>query len=164
MRLRALTAALFACLALGLPACGDDDKDEPANEDTTEQTTTSTTPQRDPATKLEMQRAVTAYNAGYREFRAGIRMTGGDLDRLKAEIADYRTVIFEFDEDLRAITFDDSLVPQVNAILESNRDLIAQLDGMAKAGTFDEVIAEFEAFQKDREPTIDAVNALLRRL
>ncbi len=163
MSLRALIAALLACLALGLAACGDDDNDEPAKDDTTEQTTTSTTPQRDPAAKLEMQRAVTAYNAGYREFRARIERTS-NLDALKAAIADYRTVIFEFDKDLRAIDFDDSLVPQVNSILESNRNLIAQLDEMRNAGDFDEVIAEFEAFQKDRTPTINAVNRLLDQL
>ena len=164
MSLRPLIAALLACLALGLAACGGDDNDEPAKEDTTEQATTSTAPQDDPAAKLEMQRAVTGYNAGYREFRVGIREAGGDLDRLKAAIADYRTVIYEFDKDLRAITFDDSLVPQVNSILESNRDLIAQLDEMRNAGDFDEVIAEFQAFQRDRTPTINAVNRLLGQL
>ena len=162
---RQRSVALSVCLVLGLTGCGGDDKkDEPTKSDTSEQSTTSTTPQRDPAAKLKMRQAVTAYNSGYRDFVAEIRNNGGSLDRLKASIADYRTVIFEFDKDLRAITFDDSLVPQVNAILESNRDLIAQLDAMAAAGSFKEVISRYGEFGKDRGPTVDAVNKLLGEL
>ena len=165
MRTHTALTTISACLVIGFAGCGGDDgKDEPATTGTTDQATTQTTPQRDPAVKREMGLAIGGYNRGYRKFRAAIAQNSGSLDRLKADIAEYRTVIFEFDKELRAIDFDDSLVPQVNSILESNRRLIAQLDAMADARSFDAVTSQFEEFQKDRTPTIDAVNGLMRQL
>jgi hypothetical protein len=168
MNIKTSLPALLAALALGLSACGGDDdkKDEPAAKDTTEQTTSTATTdaQGDPAAKAELQAAVGRYNRGYDTFFKGLRDNGGDLDELKATIADYRTVIFEFDRDLRAIEFEDELVPQVNSILENNRGLITQLDAIADARSFDDAIALYEEFGKDRGPTIKAINNLLDQL
>jgi hypothetical protein len=166
MTTRTRLTAILAGLALALSACGGDDekKDEPAGTgtDTTEQTAI-TTAQGDPAAKAQLQEAVGGYNRGYDKFFAALKRTSS-LEGLKAVIADYRTVIYEFDKDLRAIEFDDSLVPQVNAILESNRGLIAQLDEIGNAGTFGQAQKQYEAFLKDRGPTVAAVNRLMDEL
>ena len=160
-RLAALAAA--AALSLGLLACGDNDKkDEPAAKDTTEQTTTEA--QNDAAAKAELQAAVGDYNAGYQTFFTALRKTGGDLDRLKASVSDYRDVIYKFDKDIRGIDFADDLVPQVNAILENNLTLIKELDGIGNARSVAQALHLYERFLKVRTPTVKAVNLLIELL
>ena len=162
-RLAALLAA--TTLGLGLVACGgdDDNGDEPAKKDTTEQTTT-TEAQADPAVKAELQEAISGYNSGFAAFSRNLRNIRGDLDRLKSFVSGYRDVIYEFDKDLRAINFEDDLVPQVNSILENNRQLIAHLDAIGNASNFNQAINLYDRFAKVRAPTVKAVNNLLRQL
>ena len=159
----ALAAALTLSLALG--ACGDDEKkDEPAKKDTTTTEQTTTQSQGDPQAKAEMQAAVGDYNRGYQKFFGELKSNGGDFDRLKASVSDYRDVIYEFDAELRRIDFEDDLVPQVNAILENNRLLIEQLDGIGNARNYNQAINLYDRFLKVRTPQVKAVNRLLDQL
>ena len=164
--MRTQLAALLAATALsvGLVACGgdDDNGDEPAKKDTTEQTTTEA--QADPTVEADLQEAIGGYNRGFARFSANLRNIRGDLDRLKSFVSDYRDVIYEFDADLRAIDFPDDLVPQVNNILENNRQLISHLDGIGNARDFDQAINLYDRFAKVREPTVKAVNRLKDQL
>jgi major membrane immunogen (membrane-anchored lipoprotein) len=162
-RLGAL-AAIMAALAL--VACGGDDdkKDEPAASDTTERTTSTAETQGDPAAKVQMQRAVGGYNRGYRKFFDELKNNGGDLERLKTSIGEYRTTIFDFDKDMRAIEFEDGYVAQVNSILENNRQLIAQLDAIGDASSFEEAQGLYEEFLTDRTPALKQINDLLDQL
>lgn len=163
----ALAAALTLALALG--ACGDDDNnggDEPAQTNTSERTTTTTEAQTqpDPAVKSQLQAAIVDYNRGFSRFSASLRDIRGDLDRLKSFLSDYRDVFFEFDKELRAIEFPDDLVPQVNSILEDNRKLIADLDEMTQAETFDAAIDIYGDFGKQREATVNKINNLRQQV
>ncbi|HEX8741925.1 MAG TPA: hypothetical protein VF712_02220 [Thermoleophilaceae bacterium] len=163
MRIR--LAALAAATAIALGACGGDDekKDEPAKTtDSTEQATTEAAA--DPAVRRQFQGAILLYNRGYDRFFKELKDNGGDLDELKADVSDYRDVIYEFDKDIRAIEFPDELVPQVNAILENNLLLIRQLDGIGNASSFNQAINQYDRFLKVREPTVKAVNNLMDQL
>ncbi|HEX8645945.1 MAG TPA: hypothetical protein VF715_03525 [Thermoleophilaceae bacterium] len=165
-RLAALAAA--ATLATGLGACGGDDdkKDEPAAKQTTSEDSSSEArdARADSVAKTQLQAAIGDYNDGYEKFFAELKKASGDLDELKATIADYRTVIYDFDAALRRIEFRDDLVPQVNAILENNRGLISQLDAIGEAESFKDAQALYEEFLKDRTPQVKAINRLKDQL
>lgn len=166
MRSRMAALAAAAALATGLVACGGDDDKKDDSAGTTETTNEAAGrkagyEQQDRAAKVQLQTAVGGYNRGYRAFLADLKKTGGDLERLKSAIYDYRVVIYEFDKDLRAIEFRDDLVPQVNSILENNFGLIEQLDAIGEAKTFRQAEKMYNAFLKDRGPTVKSINNLL---
>lgn len=165
-RLAALVAA--AALSTGLMACGGggDEKDEPTAEDRPSQSAREDTrnAQSDRTARTRYEEAIAGYNRGYDRFFSELKKSGGDLDRLKGTISEYRDVIYEFDADIRAIEFRDELVPQVNAILENNRNLIARLDEIGESSSFGEAQKLYEEFLKDRTPQVKAVNRLLEQL
>jgi septal ring factor EnvC (AmiA/AmiB activator) len=162
----ALAAA--AALATALGACGGDDdseKDEPAAEQTTgAQNNERRDARSDALAKSKLAEAIGGYNRGYERFFAALKRNGGDLERLQATIAEYRDVIYEFDAAIREIEFRDDLVPQVNAILENNRNLISQLDAIGQAGDFEDAQALYEEFLNDRTPQVKAINRLQDQL
>ena len=168
-RSRIAAFAAAAALATGLGACGGDDDKKDESADKTETTSQAAgrkagNTQQDRAAKVELQAAINAYNRGYRDFLADLKKRGGDLEGLQAALYDYRVVFYEFDKDMRAIDFRDDLVPQVNSILGNNYDLIAQLDKIGEAKSYAQARRMYNAFLKDRTPTVKSINNLLNDL
>jgi hypothetical protein len=160
MPVRRRLAVLLAALCVGLAGCGGDDGDERADTTTTQQTTGPSDRQR--LAKANLQLAIRFYNEGYDEFLRDFRRSTrrGSFKQVKIAIAEYRTAFYEFDAKLRAIDFEDDLVPQVNSILEQNRDLIAKLDRIGRTRDFDEASPIYEAFLDDRRTAVRAINRL----
>lgn len=159
-------AVLLAALCLGLAACGGDDDPEPAGETTatTGQTTGPSAGER--LAKANLQLAIRFYNDGYEEFLGNFRRATrrGDFKQVKAAISEYREIFYEFDAKLRAIDFDDDLVPQVNSILKQNRELIAKLDRIGRTRDLDEAAPIYDAFLEGRRTAVKAINNLAREL
>lgn len=165
MRPRLTALAACCALATGLAACGGDDKKaEPADTDSTEQTTATKAESsgRDPIAKTKLEHAIGFYNQQYDRFLKvfDADTKRDDFEKTKSDIAKYRTVFFLFDKKLRAIEFDDSLVPQVNSILEQNTDLIAKLDEIGQTSGFDAAAPLYDQFVKDRATEVKAINKL----
>jgi hypothetical protein len=165
MRARLTALAIVAALAAGLSACGGDDDDESAETTTTTQQTTGPSAQERLA-KANLQLAIRFYNEGYEEFLGDFRRAARrrDFDAVKTAIAEYRTAFYEFDAKIRAIDFEDELVPQVNSILEQNRDLIAALDRIGRTRSLDEAAPIYDAFLEDRRTAVKAINRLAAEL
>lgn len=150
-------AIVIAVLVLGLSACGGGDDSSPRSE----------TEGRDaPSPKVSMRKAVAVYNRGYDNFFADFTVHNqeGNFGAVKADIASFRTVIFELDEQIRAIEFGPSLQTDVNTILEKDRVLIARLDLIGKTKSFDEAIPIYEKALADRTASVSAINSLLDKL
>ncbi len=164
MAFRRPIAVLVAALCMGLAACGGDDDERADENTTTEQTTGPSEEER--IGKANLQLAIEFYNDGYKEFLGNFRRSRkrGSFKQVKVAIAEYRNVFYEFDAKLRAIEFDDELVPQVNSILEQNRDLIAKLDQIGRTRDFDEAAPIYEAFLEDRRTAVKAINDLADRV
>ena len=167
---RLAVVPLAVTVALGLAACGgsDEKKDDSTTSSTpaTTSTSTTTTSTRDAADKAQLELAIGAYNRGYDRFLAALKRDSrtGSLPAVQADVASYRTVLFNFDKAIRDIRFDDALVPEVNAILESNRHLISRLDYVGQARTFHAAQRIYNRFLKFRSPTVKAINGLHDKL
>jgi hypothetical protein len=158
-------AVLLAALCLGLAACGGDDDPEPdAGTTTTERTTGPSAQER--LARANLQLAIRFYNEGYEEFLGNFRRATrrGDFEQVKAALAEYRDVFYEFDAKLRAIEFDEELVAQVNGILQQNRDLIAKLDRIGRTRDLDEAVPIYEEFLQNRRTAVKAINRLAGEL
>jgi hypothetical protein len=162
--------ALLAAGALALAGCGGDSKkddESTSSAPTTTATAQTTTPStRDPQDKAAMELAIGSYNRGYDRFLAALKRDSktGNLQVVQADVAAYRTVLYSFDKAIRDIRFDDALVPEVNAILESNRHLISRLDYVGQARTFHAAQRIYNRFLKARAPTVKAINNLHDKL
>lgn len=77
----------------------------------------------------------------------------GNLQALKGDAAQYRTVIFNFDAAVRKIQMPDSVKVDVNGVLDANKTLIADLDAIGEVTG----VPEFNRF-------VDRANADYRAL
>ena len=159
--------ALLVALGLLLAGCGSDSKKDDSTTSSTPATTstptTTTQSTRDPEDKAAMEVAIGAYNRGYDRFLAALKRSSS-LEAVKSAVYDYRTVLYKFDKAIRDIRFDDELVPEVNAILESNRHLISRLDYAGQAPSFHAIQRIYNRFLVARKPTVKAVNNLHDKL
>lgn len=175
MSFRHATSALLAALAVGLGACGGD-SEEPSKEQATTggETTTGPTPgattESGPppvaAPKTALPKAAAFYNRGFQRLVADVasHTSADDFEAVKADVARFRTVIFELDERIRAIQFDPSRQAEVDRILDRNRVLITRLDAFAETESFEESTPIYDQALKARTASLNAINKLIETL
>lgn len=87
--------------------------------------------------RLALEIAARQYNAGAHRFVSRVQADAGarNLGAVKADAADYRDVVFNFDATVRKITPTDSARSEYNALLDASRTTIADLDAIGSAPT-----------------------------
>jgi len=185
MSSRHATAALLATLAVGLGACGGDSDDSPSEQaatgtaaesgssrDAAPKTARKTAPKTAATTaaktapKTALPEASAFYNRGFQRFVADFasHTSADDFDAVKADVARFRTVIFELDKRIRAIQFDPSRQAEVNQIFDRNRVLITRLDSFGETKSFEEATPIYDQALKARTVSLNAINKLIETL
>jgi len=120
----------------------------------------------DPASETALIEAGGFYNTAYERFYDDFRAhaSDGDYDAVKADIARFRTVVFNLDKRIRAIQFDPSLQVDVNQILETNGVLIGLLDSIGETKSFDDGAPIYDQALDARTESLKAINKLLGEL
>ena len=120
----------------------------------------------DPAARAKLQRAGGSFNRGQKRFIRNVisDARARNLQALKADTSQFRDVIFNFDGKVRRIHFPPARQTDVNAALEGNRTIIAELDAMGSANDLPEFARLFKRFTADKRRTIRAVNKLINKL
>lgn len=129
----------------------------------------STTPSSsdgDPDAKSKLQSLGGDFNDGQKEFlnRVAKDAKAVNLSAVKADVSRFRDVVFEFDAEVRKIKFPASIQADVNKMLEGDRSIVAELDGMGEASSFQEFSPLFKRFLKDKGEAIGAINNVIHKL
>jgi hypothetical protein len=168
-------AALAACSALALSACGSDDKKDSSKADQPAKTTakntedvaqTTTTPAPDPHAADDLRTAGSSYNTAFDKFklRIGVDTKANDLDAAKADAAQFRTSVFEYDAAVRKIGVPTDAQASASVLLGKSRTVIADLDAISQAGGIPDYNRIINRFYGDNKELIDANNSLLAEI
>src|SRR3954454_9970980 len=89
----------------------------------------------------QFQAAVSVVNAARNTFtsRAATDGKAGNMPAFQGDVAQYRTAVFDFDGTIRKIHFPATLQTDVNSVLDANKTLIADLDGIGSAHELSEI-------------------------
>jgi hypothetical protein len=126
----------------------------------------STSAEGDPDAKSKLQELGGDFNAGQKTFlkRVAADAKAVNLSAVKADVSQFRDTLFDFDAEVRKIEFPDAIATDVNKMLEGNRTMIAELDGMGEASDFTEFSPLFKRFLKDKGEAIAAINNVIHKL
>jgi hypothetical protein len=120
----------------------------------------------DPQAKSKLQAQGAKFNTGqtrfYKQVAADSRAR--NFAAVKADVSQFRDVIFNFDAAIRKIKFPPAKQADVNAMLEGNRTAIAELDAMGSANGFVDFLPLFQRLQRDKRKEIAAVNRVINEL
>jgi hypothetical protein len=105
----------------------------------------------------EVNDAVDTFNA-----RVQGDLDAGNLAAVMADASKLRTAIFNFDATLREIPFPDSVEEEVNAVLDANGTVIADLDAVAEATSPPEAADLIDRFLKDANSILQPATAELQ--
>jgi hypothetical protein len=132
----------------------------------TSTTTTPSTTGGDADAKSKLQSLGTTFNSGQRRFLKQVIQDSKarNFQAIKADVSQFRDVIFNFDADARKIKFPPSLQTEVNKMLEGDRTIIAELDAMGASNGFVDFLPLFKRFQRDKGAAIASINALIAKL
>ena len=109
------------------------------------------TPAGDGSVRQAYDRVADEVNDAIDTFDARVAndLGAGNLEAVKADAAKLRTAIFDFDAALREIPFPDALTGDVNAVLDANGTVIADLDAVGGAATVSEAGDLVDRFRED---------------
>jgi hypothetical protein len=132
---------------------------------------TSTTASSDSAKEAlrQYQNAVFAAILGRRNFlsREKADARANNLDALKGDAAQYRTVIFNFDGAIRKIQMPASVQTDLNTVLDANKTLISDLDaigGVPNSTEFNRFVHRVNSDYNALAVASDKVSGELRQL
>jgi len=144
-------------MAVGIPSCGGDDDDDSSDTEVTEELTN-----RYDAAVNELNSAVRTYNT-----RSTQDVQRQNLAALKSDTATLRTAYFEFDKTLRELALPASLEDEVNAVLDAQGTVIADLDAVGEASSGPEALDLIQRFRTDKadqyDPATDTLADALRQ-
>ena len=156
---RKAVAATLVSIAL-LPGCGGDDK----KKSTTKASTTATSTSPSPDAVRGFQTATGKYLSARQSFirRVNADAKTGNIPAATSQVAQFRTAVFNFDKELRALT----VPPQVpmNPQLEANAALIGDLDGLAAVKSTAEFNRQNDRVNTDQTRVRTARQAVARAL
>lgn len=138
-------ALVLTLAAVGLIAgCGGGGKSKTSDKTKPTQTATTSSTASAEQAKAPYLNAVHAYNGALRTFhnRFEADARAGNLPAGHSDDSRFRDAVFNFDGTLRKISFPPSVQTDVNAMLEANRALIADLDAQAASSS----PSEFDRF------------------
>ncbi|MEA2398406.1 MAG: hypothetical protein QOK25_1962 [Thermoleophilaceae bacterium] len=130
-------------------------------------TGTTTTPSTgNPAAKSKLQSLGGTFNSGQLRFfkQVAADAKARNFAAVKADVSQFRDVIFNFDAEVRKIQFPPSIQTDVNAMLEGDRTLIAELDAMGSSRGFVDFQPLFKRFFRDKRTAIAAINKVIGEL
>ena len=144
----------------------------PGNPAASGSTTTPTTPTPapsaggDPQAKSKLQAQGTKFNTGQARFlkQVAADSRGRNIAAVKADVSQFRDVIFNFDAAVRKIKFPPAKQTDVNAMLEGDRTTIAELDAMGSTTGFVDFAPLFKRFLRDKRKAIAAINRVINEL
>jgi hypothetical protein len=164
-------AAVLVTTAVAVAACGGSSKTKTVT--TPAQSTTPTTTSKAPpvdataiAAKAQLQQEGGTFNTGQRRFFKQIitDSKARNFAAVKADVSQFRDVIFNFDAAVRKIKFPPSITTDVNKMLEGDRTTIAELDAMGSSQGFVDFLPLFKRFQRDKGVAIASINAVIHKL
>jgi hypothetical protein len=109
---------------------------------TTDTTSTATASSASSAvSRATLDTAATDYNAGLRRFLARGRpdAVANNVPALKADVSQFRDVVFNFDTAVRKISPPDAARTEYTAVLEASRTTIADLDAIGSTSDGSEI-------------------------
>jgi hypothetical protein len=153
MAFRRKLALVLPICALAATGCGGGSSKKKSS--STPATSPSTSTVSAQQARQRYQAAVATEEAARRAFLSRERADAraGNIQALKGDAAQYRTVVFNFDAAVRKIQMPDSVKPDVNAVLDASKTLIADLDAIGEVSG----VSEFNRF-------VDRANADYRAL
>ena len=174
--LRRIGLVLLACLTLALGACGGDDddgdsgSDEPAKTqaETTEQPTETTagSAEQDANASDELLELGSTYNTAFSKFKTRLEadIKADDLEAAKADAAQFRTAVFEYDAGVREIQVGTENQALASTLLGKSRTVIADLDAMSGAENVSSFGRLLPRVFSDNKELIDGNNELATAL
>jgi hypothetical protein len=96
-------------------------------------------------------------------FKARVQddLDAGNLEAVKVDASTLRDAVFDFDATLREIPFPDSLVEDVNALLDANGTVIEDLDGIGEATSLTDAADRVDLFVQDFNSLLEPASAAL---
>ena len=173
LALRRIGYLLLACLSLALAACGGDGdkKDsgsgEPAK--TQAETTEQTAPvaaEADADAGAKLLQLGSTYNSAFNKFKTRLEtdIKANDLEAAKADAAQFRTAVFEYDAGLREIEVGTDNQPEATTVLGKSRTVITDLDALSGAENVSSFGRLLQRVFADNKELIDANNELATAL
>jgi hypothetical protein len=168
---KATMATLLIAAALGAAGCGGSSKKSESTQAKPATTATTTTSGRGSiadriGAKAQLQTAGNKFNVGQRRFLKQVIQDANarNFQAIKADVSQFRDVIFNFDAEIRKIKFPPAFQTDVNAMLEGDRTSIAELDAMGATKGFVDFLPLFKRFNRDKKTTIAAINKVIHEL
>jgi hypothetical protein len=135
---------------------------------TTETTSTGTASSASSAvSRAALDTAAMDYNVGLRRFLARGRpdAVANNVPALKADVSQFRDVVFNFDVSVRKIPPPDAARTEYNAVLDASRSTIADLDAIGSTSDASEIGRLLKSrIAPDTQTLIAAEKALYNRL
>jgi hypothetical protein len=118
------------------------------------------------AAKSKLQTLGGTFNSGQTRFfkQVAADAKARNFAAVKADVSQFRDVIFNFDAAVRKIKFPPSIQTDVNAMLEGDRTVIAELDAMGSSTGFVDFQPLFKRFFRDKRVLIGAINKVIGEL
>jgi hypothetical protein len=117
----------------------------------------------DPQAKSKLQAEGTKFNTGQARFLKQVTADSKarNIAAVKADVSQFRDVIFNFDAAVRKIKFPPAKQTDVNAMLEGDRTTIAELDAMGATTGFPDFAPLFTRFLRDKRKAVAAINRVI---